>query len=79
MAERTLKAIVKAVAYFQDPVNKQSVVDILMKWLRLPRVEDAVAGYEAMRPIYSRRIFPTVEGVPTPSAFWAAWIPGSAG
>jgi len=63
VAERTLKAIVKAVAYFQDPVNKQSVVDILMKWLRLPRVEDAVAGYEAMRPIYSRRIFPTVEGV----------------
>jgi len=22
-----------------------------------------VAGYEAMRPIYSRRIFPTVEGL----------------
>jgi hypothetical protein len=22
-----------------------------------------VAGYEAMRPIYSRRIFPTVDGV----------------
>ena len=22
-----------------------------------------MAGYEAMRPIYSRRIFPTVEGV----------------
>lgn len=63
VAERTLKAIVKAVAYFQDPVNKQSVVDVLMKWLRLPRVEDAVAGYEAMRPLYSRRIFPTVEGV----------------
>ena len=33
-----------------------------MKWLRLPRVDDAVAGYGAMRPL-SRRIFPTVEGV----------------
>ena len=34
-----------------------------MKWLRLPRIEDAVAGYEAMRFLYSRRIFPTVDGV----------------
>jgi len=63
IAERTLKAIAKSVAYFQDPANKQSAVGVLMKWLRLPRVEDAVAGYEAMRVLYSRRIFPTVDGV----------------
>src|SRR3990170_1523237 len=61
--ERALKAIAKSVASFQDPANKQSVVPILSKWLRLARAEDAVAGYEAMRPIYSRRIFPTVEGL----------------
>ena len=61
--ERALKAIAKAVAYFQDPANKQSVIPILTKWLRLTRAEDAVAGYEAMRPLYSRRIFPTVDGV----------------
>jgi ABC-type nitrate/sulfonate/bicarbonate transport system substrate-binding protein len=63
VAERTLKAIAKSVAYFQDPVNKQSVVATLTKWLRLPHVEDAVAGYEAMRPLYTRRIFPTVDGL----------------
>ena len=63
VAERTLRAIAKSISYFQDPVNKQSVVNILMKWLRLPQVDDAVAGYEAMRVLYSRRIFPTVEGV----------------
>lgn len=63
IAERTLRAIAKSVAYFQDPVNKKSVVASLMKWLRLARVEDAEAGYEAMRPLYSRRIFPTVEGI----------------
>jgi ABC-type nitrate/sulfonate/bicarbonate transport system substrate-binding protein len=63
IAERTLKAIAKAVAYLQDPANKQSAVGLLMKWLRLPRVEDAVAGYEAMRVTYSRRIFPTIDGV----------------
>ena len=34
-----------------------------MKWLRLPQAEDAAAGYEAIRTLYSRRIFPTVEGV----------------
>ena len=62
-AERALKAIAKSVAYFQDPANKQSVVGLLTKWLRLTRAEDAVAGYEAMRPLYSRRIFPTVDGV----------------
>jgi NitT/TauT family transport system substrate-binding protein len=61
--ERALKAIAKSVAYFQEPANKQSVVPILTKWLRLTRAEDAVAGYEAMRPLYSRRIFPTVDGV----------------
>ena len=34
----------------------------MMKWLRLPQVEDPVAGYEAVRVLYSRRIFPTVGG-----------------
>ena len=63
VAERLLRAIARSIAYFQDPANKQSVVHILMKWLRLPQIEDAVAGHEAMRGLYSRRIFPTVDGV----------------
>ena len=63
IAERALKAIAKSVAYFQEPSNKQSVIGILTKWLRLTHVEEAVAGYEAMRPLYSRRIFPTIDGI----------------
>jgi len=63
IAERTLRAIAKAVAYFQNPANKKSVIGTLMKWLRLQRAEEAEAGYEAMRPLYSRRIFPTVQGI----------------
>ena len=63
VAERALKAIARSVAYIQDPPNKSNVVSILMKWLRLPQAEDAAAGYEAIRTLYSRRIFPTVEGV----------------
>lgn len=62
-AERTLKALAKSVAYFQDPANKQSAIGILAKWLRLSRVEIAEAGYEMIRPVYSRRIFPTTEGI----------------
>lgn len=63
VAERTLRALAKSVAYFQEPANKSTVVAILAKWLRLSRVEDAEAGYEAIRPLYNRRIFPTTEGL----------------
>ena len=63
VAERLIRAVARSVAYFQDPANKQNVVNTLMKWLRLPQAEDAVAGYEAMRGLYSRRIFPTIDGV----------------
>jgi hypothetical protein len=31
--------------------------------LRLQQTEDAVAGYDAVRNLYNRRIFPTVDGV----------------
>ena len=63
LAERALKAIAKSVAYIQDPANKQTVVKVLMKWLRLAQLEDGAAGYEAIRGLYTRRIFPTVDGV----------------
>ncbi len=63
VAERSLRAIAKSIAFIHDPVNQPAVVDILMKWLRLQKVEDAVAGYDAIRALYSRRIFPTVSGV----------------
>ena len=63
IAERTLKALARSVAYIQEPANKPSVVAILAKWLRLSRVEDAEAGFEAVRPLYSRRLFPTTEGL----------------
>ena len=63
IAERTLKALARSVAYIQEPANKQTVVAILAKWLRLSRVEDAEAGFEAVRPLYSRRLFPTTEGL----------------
>jgi S-adenosylmethionine:diacylglycerol 3-amino-3-carboxypropyl transferase len=35
----------------------------LAKGLRLPKVEDAAAGYEMMKVLYDRRIFPNLEGL----------------
>jgi hypothetical protein len=63
VADRTLKVVARAITYYQDLANKQNIVPILTKWLRLQRTEDAVAGYEAVRSLYISRIFPTVEGV----------------
>lgn len=63
IAERTLKALSRTIAYYQDPANRSTVVAILAKWLRLQKLEDAAAGYDAVRALYNRRIFPTVDGV----------------
>lgn len=63
VAEKTLRALVKAIVYFQDPTNKKSVTGILARWLRLQRIEDAEAGYEMIKGLYDRRIFPTREGL----------------
>ena len=47
VAERTLKAVARAIAYYQDPAHKQNVAsyEVAPSY----RVEDAVAGYEAAR------------------------------
>ena len=63
IAEKTLKAFVKAIAYIQEPANKQNVVRIITKWLRLSRLEDAESGYDMIKVLYDRRIFPTKEGL----------------
>lgn len=63
IAERTLKALSRTIAYYQEPANKQTVVAILAKWLRLQKIDDASAGYDAVRNLYNRRIFPTTDGV----------------
>ncbi|OGQ55828.1 MAG: hypothetical protein A2W66_00555 [Deltaproteobacteria bacterium RIFCSPLOWO2_02_56_12] len=63
ITEKTLKAFVKAIVYFQEPANKKPVIATLVKWLRLQRMEDAEAGYEMIKGLYERRIFPTREGL----------------
>jgi ABC-type nitrate/sulfonate/bicarbonate transport system substrate-binding protein len=61
--ERTLRAMVETIAYVNNPNNKNTVVKTLVKELRLAKIEDAQAGYEMMRTLYDKKIYPNVEGL----------------
>ncbi|MBI2210323.1 MAG: ABC transporter substrate-binding protein [Deltaproteobacteria bacterium] len=63
VVEKVLTALVEAIAFIQDPANKAPVMKSLAKGLYLPRAEDAAEGYEIMKTLYERRIYPTVEGI----------------
>jgi NitT/TauT family transport system substrate-binding protein len=63
VAEKTLRSLMKAIAFIQDPANKRAVTRSLIKWLRLPPTEGAEDLYERMRNLYDRRIAPTREGL----------------
>ncbi len=63
IAEKTLKALVKANVFLQAPGNKQAVVKSLVKWLRLPRLEGAEDLYARMTILFDRRIAPTRDGL----------------
>jgi len=61
--ESVLRALVEAVAFIQQPDNKTAVLKSLAQWLRLPKPDDALEGYEFMRKMYTRRAFPNIEGI----------------
>ena len=61
--ENVLRALVDAITFIQEPENKTAVLKSLAQWLRLPKPEDALPGYDFMRKMYTRRIYPNVEGI----------------
>lgn len=61
--EKVLRAMTQATAYIEKPENKNSVMTSLYKGLRLPRFQDAEEGYELMRTLYERRIYPNADGI----------------
>ncbi len=63
LAEGALRAMVEAVTFINKPDNKPAVMRSLARGLRLQKLEDAAAGYEMMKVLYDRRIYPTVEGL----------------
>jgi NitT/TauT family transport system substrate-binding protein len=63
VAERALRAMVDAIAFINKPENKNAVIKSLVKGLRLAKFEDAAAGYEMMKILFDRRIYPNAEGL----------------
>ncbi|MBM4260531.1 MAG: ABC transporter substrate-binding protein [Deltaproteobacteria bacterium] len=61
--EKLLTGIVEAIAFIQDPTNKAAVMRILAKGLRLAKPEDTADGYENVKTLFERKIYPTVNGV----------------
>ena len=61
--ERTLRAMVEAIAFLNNPANKPAIVKTLARELRLAKVEDAQTGYEVMRTLFDKRIYPNAEGL----------------
>jgi NitT/TauT family transport system substrate-binding protein len=62
-AEKALRAMVESIAYINNPNNKNSVLRTLAKDLRLSKVEDAESGYEMMKTLFDRRIYPNAKGL----------------
>jgi NitT/TauT family transport system substrate-binding protein len=61
--ESVLRALVEAIAFIQQPDNKTAVLKSLAQWLRLAKPDDALEGYDFMRKMYTRRIYPSLDGI----------------
>jgi ABC-type nitrate/sulfonate/bicarbonate transport system substrate-binding protein len=63
VVENVLRALLDGITFIQNPDNKNAALKSLVQWLRLSKTEDAVEGYEFMRKMYTKRIYPTVDGI----------------
>jgi NitT/TauT family transport system substrate-binding protein len=61
--ESMLKGTIDAMRFFMKPENKPAVLQTMARVLRLPRVEDAENGYNALVAVYTNDMRPKVEGV----------------
>ena len=63
VVENVLRALLDGITFIQNPDNKNAALKSLVQWLRSSKTEDAVEGYEFMRKMYTKRIYPTVDGI----------------
>ncbi|HWH78759.1 MAG TPA: ABC transporter substrate-binding protein, partial [Candidatus Binatus sp.] len=63
VVENVLRALLDSISFIQNPENKSAVLRSLAQWLRLGKPEDATEGYEFMRKLYTKKIYPTIEGI----------------
>jgi len=63
LVEKMLRALTQAIAFVGKPENKKAVMTSLWKGLRLAKFEDAEEGYELMKTLYEKRIYPNTDGL----------------
>jgi NitT/TauT family transport system substrate-binding protein len=63
IAEKVIRALVEAITFIQRPANKAAVVATLTKNLQIVGPEEAEEGYEVVKNIYERRVYPNVDGI----------------
>ena len=61
--EKVLRALVEAIGFVKEPTNRDATMKSLAKGLHLPRVQDAAEGYELIKILFDRRIYPSVDGI----------------
>ena len=61
--ESMLKGTIDAMRFFMKPENKPAVLQTMARVLRLPRIEDAENGYNALVSVFTNDMRPKVEGV----------------
>ena len=61
--EALLKGTLDSMRYFLKPENKASVLQSIARVLRLPRIEDAESGYNALLAVYNADLRLKPEGV----------------
>ena len=62
-AEKVVRALVESIGFIQRPANKAAVVATLTKGLQIVRPEDAEEGYEVIKNVYERRVYPNIDGI----------------
>jgi ABC-type nitrate/sulfonate/bicarbonate transport system substrate-binding protein len=62
-AEKVVRALVESIAFIPRPANKAAVVGTLTKGLQMVRPEDAEEGYEVIKNVYERRVYPNIDGI----------------
>jgi len=61
--EKVIRALVEAITFIQRPTNKAAVVATLTKGLQIVRPENAEEGYEVIKNVYERRVYPNIDGI----------------
>jgi NitT/TauT family transport system substrate-binding protein len=61
--ESVLKALLESLAYIVTPANESSVIDLIMKRLRISERGPAREGYQDLLNNMSRKPYPTVDGL----------------